>query len=123
MDASQLLDTYFAALEEGDIDKVLSCYADDAQIWHNFDQVTMTPEQNGASLVRDFFAVFSTREYLEVRRYLLPTGAVQQHVLKLVRHDGKSISWPGCIVFELIGDKIKRLEEYVDLSSFLAAMS
>ena len=57
------------------------------------------------------------------RGYLADDGVVQQHVLHLVRLDGRAFDWPGCIVLRVRNDKIQLLEEYVDLASFLQRMS
>ena len=94
----------------------------DVRIWHNFDEIVMTPQQNAESL-KAFFEEFPVREYLEIRRSVLADGLLQQHVLRLVRKDGKSIHWPGCIIFKLNGTKIAQLDEYVDMSSFLQRMA
>jgi len=120
---SALADRFFSALEGNDAAAVVSCYAPDATIWHNFDQVKMTPAENAASL-RDYFTRFPVRTYKEVRRgYLADDGLVQQHVLHLVCLDGRHFDWPGCIVLRVRNEKIQLLEEYVDLSSFLQRMS
>lgn len=116
-------DRFVAALENGEVASLLSCYAKDAYIWHNFDEVVMTPAQNAVSVERDLFGNFPTREYLDIRRHILPGGLLQQHVLKLTRADGRSFAWPGCIIFEMVDGKITKLEEYVDLASFASAMA
>jgi ketosteroid isomerase-like protein len=122
-DTGQIADRFFKALEKGDVSGVLSCYTENAYIWHNFDGVVMTPQQNTEQL-KTFFDHFATREYLDVRRAALPDGGLlQQHVLRMVRRDGKCIDWPGCIILKFAGPKIARLEEYVDMSSFLQKMS
>jgi ketosteroid isomerase-like protein len=122
-DTSRTMDRFFKALEKGDLSEVLGCYTENAYIWHNFDQVVMTPQQNIEQL-KIFFEHFATREYLDVRRAALPDGGlVQQHLLRMVRQDGRTIDWPGCILFRFQGPKIARLEEYVDMSSFLQKMS
>jgi ketosteroid isomerase-like protein len=122
-DAQQTTDRFFKALERGDVGGVLNCYTENAQIWHNFDDLVMTPQQNTEQL-QVFFENFATREYLGVRRAVLPDGRLlQQHVLRMVRRDGKSIDWPGCIILKFAGQKIARIEEYVDMSSFLQKLS
>jgi ketosteroid isomerase-like protein len=119
----QTADQFFRALEMGDTTAVLSCYTENAIVWHNFDEVEMTPQQNIEQL-KTFFEHFTSREYLDVQRAPLPDGRLlQQHVLRMVRRDGKSIDWPGCIILKFDGSKIARLEEYVDMSSFLQRMS
>jgi len=111
-----LADALFAALEAGSVEGVLACYAPGARIWHNFDQLTMTPQESIAG-VELLFSNFSERCYAEVRRQLLPGGFVQQHILRMRRPDGSRVDWPGCIVCDVAGGKITRLDEYVDLAS------
>src|SRR5437660_840895 len=108
-----LADAFFGALESGDVDGAIRCYTSDARIWHNFDQVTMTPAENAVQ-IRGLFDGFPTRKYLHVRRSYLPgRGLLQQHIFHLVRTDGRVFDWPGCIVFEMKDNKITLLEEYV----------
>jgi ketosteroid isomerase-like protein len=118
-----LIDRFFASLEAGSVEGVLACYAPDARIWHNFDQITLSPGENVPQL-RSYFKDFPTRRYLQVRRRHMPGPVIlQQHVLRLIRGDGRDFDWPGCIVFEIRDNQIASLEEYVDLSSFLQRMT
>jgi ketosteroid isomerase-like protein len=122
-DATQVVDRFIRGLEAGDLEAVVACYTQDARIWHNFDEIVMTPRENAETL-KTFFDEFPVREYREVRRAALPDGGLlQQHVLRMVRKDGRSIDWPGCIVLKLNGQQIQQLEEYVDFSSFVQRMA
>jgi ketosteroid isomerase-like protein len=122
-EANAVVDRFFASIEAGDADGVRRCYADNARVWHNFDQINMTPEQNVATL-HDYFLDFPTRKYTQARRsYASSDVVIQQHVLHLVRKDGREVDWPGCIVFRLTGDKITELDEYVDLSSLMQKLA
>ena len=103
------------ALVGGDLDGVLDCYAPDAQIWHNFDDLTVDVREHVRGLP-SFFSAFPGRKATDVRHHATESGIVQQYVLHLERHDGRSFTQPICVVFTLEGAKIKRLEEYVDLS-------
>jgi ketosteroid isomerase-like protein len=114
-----LADAFFGALEDGSVEGVVACFTPDARIWHNFDQVSLTPEENVAGL-KTLFTNFSVRRYSEVRRLPTPEGFVQQHILRLETTDGRIIDWPGCILFALRDGKIARLEEYVDLAQLAA---
>lgn len=117
-----LADAFFGALEEGSVEGVLACYAPDARIWHNFDQIVQTPEESVAGLEL-LFTNFTSRRYVDVRRIPTPRGFMQQHVLRLERADGVTIGWPGCIVFEVADGKIARLDEYVDIATLTGAGS
>jgi hypothetical protein len=117
-----LADAFFGALEAGSVEGVNACFAPGARIWHNFDQITLTPEQNIVGL-ETLFGNFPKRRYLEVRRVPTADGFVQQHILRLTRVDGVVIDWPGCIVFDVEGGKIARLDEYVDIASLSGGAS
>jgi len=114
-----IADAFFGALERGSVEGVVACFQPGARIWHNFDQVVLTPETNVPGL-ETLFSNFPRRAYVDVKRYPTAAGFVQQHVLRLERLDGKVIDWPGCIVFELEAGKIARLDEYVDIASLAA---
>jgi ketosteroid isomerase-like protein len=116
----ELADAFFDALERGSIADVTACFAPDATIWHNFDRITLTPQQNVAGL-ETLFTGFIHREYRDIRRQPTPGGLVQQHVLRLTRSDGGVIDWPGCIVFDIAGGRITRLDEYVDIAQLAGA--
>ncbi|MEW9853881.1 nuclear transport factor 2 family protein [Novosphingobium sp. M1R2S20] len=112
--ADALADEFFGALEDGSVQGVLRCFAPDAIIWHNFDGVRLSPSDNVPGL-EALFLNFVRREYRDVRRQPTPSGFVQQHILRLETKEGQVIDWPACIVFEIDGGKIVRLDEYVDL--------
>ncbi len=112
-DIDDLADRIFAAIEAGDVENVASLYADDAVIWHNTDQVEQSKAANVAVLgwlVRNT----ASREYREVRRSIIDDGFVQQHVLHIEFGDGRSADLPACLVVRVAGDKITRLDEYLD---------
>jgi len=111
-----LADRFFAALEAGSLADVLACYAPDAMIWHNFDQITVDPAGNVPGLEM-LFANYPARSYEAVRRIAMPGQLVQQYVLRLTRADGVILDWPGCIIFEMDDRGITRLDEYVDIAS------
>ena len=115
----ELADAFFGALESGSVDDVLACFAPDATIWHNFDCVTLSPQENVPGL-EALFGNFTKRTYVDVRRQPTPSGFVQQHVLRLETPDGSEIDWPACIVLDVSDGLITRLDEYVDMSQLTA---
>jgi ketosteroid isomerase-like protein len=108
-----LAQRFFDAVERGDIDAVLACYAPNAVIWHNTDGVEQTREQNGETL-RGFARLMPSRSYANRRLDAFDGGFVQQHELKGVRRDGAAVSLNACIVCRVEGGKITRLDEYFD---------
>jgi ketosteroid isomerase-like protein len=104
---------FFDCAETGDIDGLIACYAADARIWHNTDEVEQTPAENAATL-KGFVKRIANRQYVQRRLHAFPGGFVQQHVLKGVRQDGVAVELPACIVCTVSGGRITRLDEYFD---------
>lgn len=116
----ELADRVFAAIEAGDRAAVAEIWADDAEIWHNFDRITQSKEQNLATL--DWMCANTTsRSYDEVRRTLTETGFVQQHVLRLGFADGRTAEIPACVIAEIRDGKVVRVDEYLDSAQADAA--
>ncbi|MDE2561098.1 MAG: nuclear transport factor 2 family protein [Sphingomonadales bacterium] len=104
---------FFDAVEQGDIATLRACYADDARIWHNTDELEQGPEDN-AQVLRGMVRRISDRIYAERRLEVFPGGFVQRHVLEGTRADGVRLRLPACIVCEVRGGRIARLDEYFD---------
>jgi len=107
-------DRLMAALEAQDGAAVAACYAPGARIWHNFDGIEQTVEENVATLLwlakrlRDW-------KYEIVARHVFDGGYVQQHVLTGTLNDGSAFRMPACVIVRVQGDGlVTRLEEYLD---------
>jgi uncharacterized protein len=103
---------FFAAIEAGDIDTVAATYADDAIIWHNFDQVEQSKDENLRTLAYVVRTV-ADRSYDDVRRVVLDDGFVQQHVLRGTVAAG-SLEVPAMMRVWVSDGRITRLDEYLD---------
>jgi ketosteroid isomerase-like protein len=108
-----LADRFFAAIEAGDADAALACYAPDARIWHNTDGLEQDVAANARTL-RGLIAVTTARRYEDRRLEVLPTGFVQQHVLVADRPDRPTLHLPACLICAVAADRITRLDEYFD---------
>jgi ketosteroid isomerase-like protein len=104
---------FFDCVELGDIDGLVDCYAPDAVIWHNTDELEQNREDNRATLT-GMVKRISGRVYDNRRLTAFPGGFVQQHVLRGVRGDGVDLALPACIVCAVVDGKITRLDEYFD---------
>jgi len=101
------------AIEAGDVATVAALYADDMVGWRNFDR----RELGKAAMIRiiEFLAKqLRDLRYDAIRIALTPTGYVQQHVLHATAPDGTRIESPACLVVEVQGGQIRRLDEYLD---------
>ena len=87
---------FFDAIEAGDIAAMRASLADDAAIWHNTDELIVTPDQTAQTL----------------------TGMVARitdiHYAGKRHHDGVAVRLPCAIVCRVDGGLITRLDEYFD---------
>ncbi len=104
---------FVRSIETGDIDAVRACYAEDAEIWHNFDQVNQTVDDN-MKVLEWMMRQASKRTYEISRLEKIRGGYVQQHVLHMETLDGQEISMPASLFVTMKDGKIQRLEEYLD---------
>lgn len=103
---------FFSAVERGDIDEVAAIYAPGARIWHNHDRAEQSVEEN-LRVLRWVARNLPHRRYNVQRRVEIPGGFMQQHVLEGETPAG-AFSMPACVVFQVAGGRITRLEEYLD---------
>jgi ketosteroid isomerase-like protein len=104
---------FVAAIQGGDADAVRACYASDAKIWHNIDNVEQTVDQNMKSL-NWFVRKLPDRLYTVQRLEALKDGFMQQHVLSATLPDGTAWKMSACVVVRMAHGKITRLDEYID---------
>ncbi len=104
---------FVGAIQSGDVDTVRACYAPDAKLWHNTDNIEQTVDQNMAVL--DWFIrTLPDRNYRIVRREALKDGFLQQHVLEATLPDGTHWKMDACCVIKVVDGRITRLDEYMD---------
>jgi ketosteroid isomerase-like protein len=119
-DIRALATRFFDAIEAGDISAMQNSFTPDAAIWHNTDELVVTPQQTAATLT-GMVARIKDITYAERRLVVFPGGFVQQHALTGKRiHDDGPVRLPCAIVCQVAGGKITRLDEYFD-SSHVAA--
>lgn len=105
---------FFDAIEAGDIAAMRASLADDAAIWHNTDELIVTPDQTAQTLT-GMVARITDIHYADRRLTAFPGGFIQQHVLTgKRRHDGVAVRLPCAIVCRVDGGLITRLDEYFD---------
>jgi uncharacterized protein len=110
----EVADRLFKAIEGGDVNAIKDIYAPHAKIWHNFDNLAQSVDENLAVL-KWVVANIAEISYTEVHRQPTPSGFIQQHVLRgKVRASGKEIAIPACIVCNVENGRITRLDEYLD---------
>lgn len=113
-----LADRFFAAVAAGDVDTVLSIYSADAVIWHNFDNVEQTPQQNAKTLV-SLSKLLTNLRYDDIRRTYVDDGFFQQHVMRGTGSQGE-LAMPAALRVFVDNDHVTRVEEYLDPAPFAA---
>jgi ketosteroid isomerase-like protein len=116
-----LADRFFAALAAGDTDTVAEIYSPDVTVWHNFDQLDQSREQNLAVLGWITRRV-AGRRYEEIRRVIAPDGFVQQHVLRGTAPDGSELNVPAVLRVYCADGHVTRIEEYLDSAQVTSLM-
>ena len=119
-DILALAERFVAAIESGDIAGVQACYASDAKIWHNFDNLDQSVADN-LKVLGWMAGVLENRKYNILRRVVIPGGYLQQHVLtgRIVK-TGTDFAMPACLVVQVADGRITRLEEYLDVAQAAA---
>jgi uncharacterized protein len=112
-DTLALADRFFGAVERGDLEEMRRLYHPDARIWHNFDQVTQSVEENLRTLTWMVGRLFD-RTYEVTRREVLPDGFVQQHVLRGLTRRGEPFTMPACMIVRCLEGRVTSVEEYLD---------
>ena len=117
-ETNMLADRLMRAIETGNLDAIRDCYTPDARVWHNFDGVAQTVDENLKTLKWMDKRLFNRR--YEVKSHnAFEGGYVQQHVLHGTLANGNAFSMPACLVVTVKDGRIARLEEYLDTAHTL----
>jgi ketosteroid isomerase-like protein len=108
-----LAERLFAAIVAGNVEAVRNIYSPDARVWHNFDGVEQTVDEN-LRVLRWLVRNVSNLRYEEIRRRRTDDGFVQQHVLRGTSRSGQQLNLAACMICTVKDDHITRLEEYFD---------
>lgn len=113
MNNIEIAHALYDALEAGDIQGFRSRFADNAIVWHNFDNVEQSIDQALANL-HGMAQMFSALTYTERRYMATEDGAVLQHVGNSFLHDGRVIHTPIMQRMMIENGLVTRIEEYLD---------
>lgn len=120
--ALELADRLFAAIAANDLEALRNdVYSPDVVVWHNNDNHEQRIDEN-LKVLNWLSRKVTNRRYEEVRRQATETGFVEQHVLRGTAENGTELDIPACLVVTVSGDRISRIDEYID-SAALAAMA
>lgn len=107
------------ALQDGDFETTVECFAPDATWWMNgklrgrFDEIL--PEMKAAKASR------GVNPHLEIRRMCSEDGFTDQHTVRLARQDKPPVELAVCVVARVGEDgRMTRFEEYFDSAALTA---
>ena len=114
MSIPQVAQRFIDAITVGDSDAARACYAPDANIWHNFDGITQTVDDNIA-LMNAMKKRVADRRYVIRRLEPIEGGYLQQHTLELTAPDGQELSIEAVAIVTVNDDGlISRIDEWLD---------
>jgi ketosteroid isomerase-like protein len=122
MEHAELASKLGAFLAARDAALLREIYHDDAEIWHNHDNKSMTV-QEVAELVEVVFSSFSELASTNIRVCGTEKGFVQQQDVVGTHINGGSLNFPACQIVTVQAGKISRLEEYFDPAPLSALLS
>ena len=119
MGKTNALDIVFDGLAAGDVAAAMAALSADAVVWHCFDRIAH--DRAGAAIAwAEFVNSFPERAFTDVRRQATSEGYVQQHVMTTRTRDGRCMAWEVCVVVVMDGERIRRLDEYIDRAGSFA---
>lgn len=108
-----IADQLFGAITSGDVDAIRDLYSADAVVWHNYDGIEQTRDDNVRTLSWAIEHLGEMR-YTDVRRTVTDNGFAQQHVLRAKNRDGIDVAIPACLFVAVENGKVTRIDEYID---------
>jgi len=112
-EAMAAVDGFTSSWLAHDIERKATFLTDDFVLWNNCYKV----EVHKPVAIRFFnwlTTVMRNNQYYDVRRYLTPTGVVQQHLTSFDTDQGAFRDIPMLLVFTTQGGKVSRCNEYLD---------
>jgi uncharacterized protein len=118
-DPSFVLDAFFTAIENADVEAVAALYADDAKIWHSNDNITQNKNENLKTL--SFLTKRATLRYTILERVICGDQIAQRHRCDIaVRGSGARAASQAAIFFTVRDGLVQRIDEYIDTDAVRA---
>jgi ketosteroid isomerase-like protein len=118
-DVVATVDKFVEALSTGDGASLDSLFTDDAEIWHNYDQIDQPAAEALAALAG--LAQLKPR-YEIVGRDVVDGVCIQRHLVHITLPGGESAAIPVIQRIALTDNRIRRIDEYMDSAQIAAAM-
>ena len=97
-------------------------FYEDAEVWHSYDQKTMTMQEI-TEAVDVVFSAFKEMGLKNIQRSFIENGFVQRHNIVGTHVNGAPLNVAACVFVTVKDGKISRLEEYIDPAPLLAILS
>jgi len=117
-DTNELLNSFFNAIERGDIDAVADFYDDDITVWHNVTGNALD-KKDSLALLRYWSRSVRAMRYEILERHAFEGGAVQRHVVHGETSDD-TLAAQVAIIFHIADGRITAIHEYLDPSQVAA---
>jgi ketosteroid isomerase-like protein len=111
--ADDVIDRFFAAIEQGDRDAIVDLYAPDIQVWHSFTGQTVGKE-DALQIVFAAMVPDMTVTYEEQERVTVGDLTARRHLFHAVFSNGVRLTIPTAIFIRIRDDKIMGFHEYMD---------
>lgn len=111
--AVQVAERLFKCIEAKQVDGVAALYHDDVEVWHNFDDAIQSKPEN-LKVLAGLTQTVANLRYEVLERHEFGNRVVQRHNLHCRTAGGDDIVIPACIFITVAGDKIQRIDEYLD---------
>jgi uncharacterized protein len=113
---------FVQAIEGADENSLADLLADNVTCWRNLDERSLS-KQKMLKVISFLHSRLSNLRYEDVRILHTEHGYVQQHRLCGETSDGTAVRACACLVVTVEGDRIVRLEEYLDSKAILPLLS
>jgi ketosteroid isomerase-like protein len=120
-DPLEIVARLVGGIETGALDTVRALYAPGAVVWTCFDDRERNVDSS-MGVLEWLVGATTERRYEVSRRIEIEGGVLQQHVLHATALSGKTFSMPACLVIRIDGDRITRIDEYLDPHPVTAAI-
>ncbi|WP_040492158.1 nuclear transport factor 2 family protein [Ilumatobacter nonamiensis] len=112
-DPLDVAERFFSAITSGDVEAIRGLYRSDAIVWHSYDGIEQTREENMRTLSWSIKNLGEMR-YTQVRRTSTDDGFAQQHILCTTNRAGDPLRVPASLFVAVEDGLIVRLDEYID---------
>ncbi|MCV6623316.1 MAG: nuclear transport factor 2 family protein [Cellvibrionaceae bacterium] len=122
MTTLELAKTFINAVQAGDEATMRSCMHKDAGIWHDYDNLTQTVDENIA-LMHQMIKFAKDRQYTVRRLEELSDGYLQRHTLTVTGLSGKVYTAEAMCIITVKDGKISHIEEFINPATLAGLFS